>query len=76
MRLICAIVFVGHWLDMYLLVMPSFMTEGPSLGCLEIGVGLGIGALFFLLFQLALRRAPLIPRKDPYLEESLQHHQS
>ena len=71
---VCLIVFVGHWLDFYLMVMPSLMTSGPVFGLYELGIGLGICALFLLCFNAALRRYPLLPRNDPFFEESLHHH--
>ena len=70
------IVIAGHWLDIYLLVMPSLLASGPSVGWLEICIGLGVASLFFLFFHASLRRAALVPRGDPYLEESLHHHAS
>ncbi|MHC4971154.1 MAG: hypothetical protein ACYTG3_02355 [Planctomycetota bacterium] len=70
------IVIAGHWLDIYLLVMPSLLPAGPSLGWLEVCIGLGVVSLFFLFFHASLRRAPLVPAKDPYFEESLNHHAS
>jgi hypothetical protein len=69
-------VIAGHWLDICLLVMPSLLASGPSVGFLEICIGLGVVSLFFLFFHASLRRAALVPREDPYLEESLHHHAS
>ena len=71
---VCLIVFVGHWLDFYLMVMPSLMTSGPVFGLYELGVGIGVCALFLLCFDAVLRRHPLLPKNDPFFEESLRHH--
>ncbi len=74
--LFCAsiVLALGHWLDMYLLIMPSGMPEGPLFGLTEVGVFLGVAAIFLLSFERVLRRAPIVPRHDPYLVESLHHH--
>jgi hypothetical protein len=43
-------------------------------GLLEIGTFLGFGALFLFVFFTAFSKAALVPKNDPYLEESLHHH--
>lgn len=43
-------------------------------GFLEIGTMLGFFGLFMFLTLNALSKAPLIPKNDPYLGESLHHH--
>ena len=43
-------------------------------GLIEIGTFLGFLSLFFLVALNALAKANLVPRNDPYLEESLHHH--
>lgn len=68
-----ALLIVGHWLDLYLMVMPVFMKEGPRIGWMELGIFLGLGALFLTVFDRAFRSAPAVPERDPYLQESLHH---
>ncbi len=43
-------------------------------GFLEIGTFIGFIGLFLFVFFSALSRAPLTPKNDPYLQESLHHH--
>ncbi len=43
-------------------------------GFQEIGVLIGFLSLFLFFFFRQLERAPLLPLKDPFLEESLHHH--
>jgi hypothetical protein len=64
------VLLCGHWLDLYLLIMPEVL-EAPAAGPLEILLPLGYSALFFSLTFRALGRASLVPLHDPYLEESL-----
>jgi hypothetical protein len=69
---VCALLLVGHWLDLYLLIMPETM-EIPVFGPLELLLPLGYAGLFVYLTARALAEAPLVPLGDPHLEESLQH---
>ncbi|MCO6489353.1 MAG: hypothetical protein J5I98_13090 [Phaeodactylibacter sp.] len=43
-------------------------------GLLELGTGLGFLALFMYVAFDRMSKASLVPKKDPYLAESLQHH--
>jgi hypothetical protein len=43
-------------------------------GFLEFGTMLGFLGLFLYFFFTVLSKAPLIPRNDPYLAESVHHH--
>lgn len=81
----CTIV-VGHWLDIYLQVMPATAhlahhgqaesaTHGPYLGIPELGAFLMVGGLFVVFVGSMLGKASLLPSRDPYLGESLAHDQ-
>ena len=51
------------------------MTSGYGLpGLIELGIFLGFGALFVFTVFSQLAKATLVPKKDPYLEETLHHH--
>jgi hypothetical protein len=72
------LVLAGHWLDLYLLVMPNFR-KTPGIGLLEIVITAGYIAFLFLLFLRAFARAPMVPLNDPILNyEALahEHHSS
>ena len=68
---VCGLLIVGHWLDLYLLVVPAGSPEMPHVGILEAGLFLAAAAAFLLAFEAAFRGAAPVPVKDPYLEESL-----
>lgn len=74
LKRVCMTLLVGYWLDIYLMVAPGTV-KTRSIGPLEILMALGYGALFFYIVSSALSRAPLVACNDPYLEESLHHHQ-
>jgi hypothetical protein len=51
------------------------MTSGYGMpGLIELGIFLGFGALFVFMVFSQLEKATLVPKKDPYLEETLHHH--
>jgi len=51
----------------------SFKVGFTIPGLQEIGVLVGFLSLFLFFFFRQLERAPLLPKKDPFLEESLHH---
>jgi hypothetical protein len=69
---VSAVLLVGHWLDLYLLIMPETWNH-PMAGPLELIIPLGYAGLFVYLMSRALARAPLVPLHDPYLDESVNH---
>lgn len=72
---ICIIIMIGHWIDLFWMILPPFMAESPSVFLWEVGPMAAAVAGFFLLTFRALEKHNLLPVKDPYLEESLaQHH--
>jgi hypothetical protein len=68
------LLLVGRWLDLYVVVQPVFTPNAPVLGLWEIAPVVLAVALFLLSFRRGLAAAELVPRGDPYLEESLHHH--
>jgi hypothetical protein len=72
---VALLLLVGRWLDLYLMIMPPLAGTTPPFGPLEIGLAAGGVALFVLIFTRALRAAPLVPMRDPYVLESLYYHQ-
>lgn len=53
--------------------------HGPGIGysipgLADIGLLIGFVALYFATTMHFLSKAPLVPRNDPYLQESLHHH--
>ncbi len=75
------VILLGHWLDLYLQIMPGTshwaahhgadVGHGLFFGPVEIGAVLCLGGLFMLVVFKMLEKAPLLPKNDPYLVESL-----
>lgn len=73
LRTIILVLAFGHWLDLYLMIMPG--TVGDNFGFLmEIGFFLTYLGLFGYVVFNALSKAPLVPKNHPMLDESLHHH--
>lgn len=69
-----AVIFIGHWLDVNMIVMPGATGHDfHGIGLLDIGFfTLFLGLLITVVFN-ALSKAPLTPVNHPYLEESVHH---
>jgi len=75
----CVILICGHWLDYWQMIMPGAV--GPQsawyteIGIPEITIFIGFAGLFVFTTMSALSTfKSLIPKKHPFLEESLHHH--
>ncbi len=68
------IILVGHYIDIYLLVMPS--TVGPNwfFGIPEIGGLLFFLGLFIIVVGNGLGKVSLYPKGNPFLKESEHYH--
>jgi len=71
---ICVIIFIGHWLDTYLLITPGSMKQDWHLNYVEIGMFLGFLGFFTFIVLTALSKRPLMVKNHPMLNESLHHH--
>ena len=77
--LVCSILFVGHFVDLYLMVAPKiFHHHGAHLkgfGIIQLLEWLGFFGLFIFVVGKALSKVKLAPTGDPQLEEGLHLHQ-
>jgi hypothetical protein len=73
--IVAAVILVGRWLDLYLMIFPSVVGETPHIGVWEIGATVGGIGCFVLLLAWILRRSPAVPIADPQLTESLEYEQ-
>lgn len=68
------IIVVGHWLDVFQMVMPGSVKADWGIGILEVGLFLGFLGLFLFVVHNSLAKAPLVAKNHPYLDEAKHHH--
>jgi hypothetical protein len=72
---VSVIVIIGHWFDLYMMIMPGAVGgEASGFGLLEAGLTIGFIGLFLLITFWSLTKAPLAPKKHPLYKESLEYH--
>jgi hypothetical protein len=71
--LIGTIILLGHWNDVYLMIMPAALGDAAGVGAMEIGMLIAFASLFAFVVLTALSKANLFPKNHPYLQESLQY---
>ena len=67
-------IIIGHYLDIYVMVMPSTVGESWFIGFPEIGSFLFFAGLFILYVFHTISKAPLLVKGDPYVGESKHFH--
>ncbi len=70
--LAASVVFVGHWLDIYLAVWPGSVGH-VEFGMLEIGMTLLVIGVFLFVFFRQFAKAPVVPENHPYFKESFEY---
>lgn len=68
------VVLLGHYLDVFIMVMPATVGDQWYIGLPEIGGLLLFGGLFVFWVFSALTKAPLEPKRNPFIEESKHFH--
>jgi hypothetical protein len=68
------VILAGHYMDVFNMIMPATVGDQWSIGIPEIGAILFFaGAFIFWVFR-ALTKAPLQPKRNPFIEESRHFH--
>ena len=68
------IILFGHYMDVFNMVMPATVGENWHLGIPEIGGILFFGGLFMYWIFNALTKEELMPKRNPFIEESRHFH--
>ena len=68
------LIFIAHFVDVYLLVIPGTMFDHNHFGFFEVGLFLGFLGLFMNRTFATLAKAPLISKNHPMLQESIELH--
>jgi len=71
---VAIVMLVGHALHLYILIKPPLTTAGPALGFWELAPIVGILCLFADALLRKLSEAPLVPVRDPHMNDSLHYH--
>ena len=70
---VAIVILIGHWNDLYLMLMPGSLDKQAGIGMLEIGMTMTFVGLFIFWVLSALAKRGLVPVKHPYIEESAHH---
>ncbi|MGV6829663.1 MAG: quinol:cytochrome C oxidoreductase [Flavobacteriales bacterium] len=68
------VILIGHYVDVYLLVMPTTVGKHWFIGLPEIGAVLFFLGLFMFVVFTALTKAPLLQKNNPFIKESKHFH--
>ena len=68
------IIFIGHWIDVFMMTQPGIVGRDWHIGFIEIGTMLGYLGLFIYVVLNELSKAALVPKNHPMLVETLRHH--
>ncbi len=67
------IIFIGHWFDVFNMIMPGTLFDQWEFGLLEIGMFMFFLGVFVYTVLRAISKEPLVQKNHPYLEESKHH---
>ena len=68
------LVLVGHYVDVFVMIMPGTVGDRWYIGIPEIASVLLFGGLFLLVVFTSLTKAPLTPKNNPFIKESENFH--
>jgi hypothetical protein len=74
LKVVCPIVLIGHWFDLYLMVTPGVMKNEGAFGFVEIGMLCVFTAIFLFVTLSSLAKYPLVAKNEPMMGEALNHH--
>lgn len=70
---VAIIIFIGHFIDFYMMIMPGTVKANWHLGWYEIGMTAGFVGLMIYLVTRNLSKAALYPKNHPYMKEAIIH---
>jgi Ni/Fe-hydrogenase subunit HybB-like protein len=68
------VILFGHYIDIFNMIMPATVGTHWYIGIAEIGSILFFAGLFIFVVFTALTKAPLLPKRNPFIEESKHFH--
>ena len=67
------IIFAGHWLDVWVMVMPGTVGPKATVSWLDLGMAVLFLGFFIRIILTNLTKAPLVAVNHPFLDESIHH---
>jgi hypothetical protein len=68
------VILFGHYVDFYNMIMPATVGEQWFMGIPEIASIMFFFGLFIFVVFNALTKVPLVPKRNPFIEESKHFH--
>ena len=68
------VILLGHYIDFFNMIMPSAVGDRWFIGAAEIGSVLFFLGLFIFVVFTAMTKSPLLPKRNPFIEESKHFH--
>ncbi|PCE63226.1 quinol:cytochrome C oxidoreductase [Sediminicola luteus] len=68
------IILFGHYIDIFNMIMPATVGDQWGIGVPEIGAVLFFAGAFIFTVFTTLTKAPLVPKGNPFIEESKHFH--
>lgn len=68
------VILFGHYIDFFNMIMPATVGDQWFIGISEIASICFFGGLFIFVVFSALTKAPLTPKRNPFIEESKHFH--
>ncbi|NER12680.1 quinol:cytochrome C oxidoreductase [Leptobacterium flavescens] len=68
------VILLGHYVDVFNMIMPATVGDQWFIGIAEIGGILFFLGLFIFIVFTALTKAPLLAKRNPFIEESKHFH--
>jgi len=68
------VILLGHYVDFFNMIMPATVGDRWFIGISEMGSLLFFIGLFIMVVFTALTKAPLLPKRNPLIEESKHFH--
>jgi hypothetical protein len=68
------VILAGHYIDFFNMIMPSSVGDQWFIGIPEISAVLFFLGLFIMVVFTAMTKAPLLPKRNPFIEESKHFH--
>ena len=75
LTIVGSIIFIGHWLDVIMIVMPGTVGHHwTGISWMEFGTFLGFLGLFIFVVLNNLSKRNLLVKNHPFLQEAIHHH--